>query len=363
MTVRPCFVRCLTWTGLLIFALKPGSSLIAQETKTAQSSTPAVATATPALSYRTLQGNESPLPAVFQQRAPKTVVELKAIEDHVTALFPKLAESTVHLSLGGRGGSQGSGVIVSRDGIILTAAHVVGPPGRPVTILTQDGHRHNGISLGRNTTLDGALVRFVDADRTDWPAAPVAQTAAQAGDWCAVLGHPGGYQKERGVVLRFGQVVFENEWIVQTDCELVGGDSGGPLFNMRGEVIGINTRIGESTEFNIHVPIDVFTRDWKRLLNSEEFRSHSGAYLGVTGVPATSGEGLLVERVIAGSPADKEGLKAGDVLLTFQGDRITSIEQLTELIGRRFPGQTARITLLRNGETLTLMPRLGIRNQ
>ncbi|HWL10599.1 MAG TPA: trypsin-like peptidase domain-containing protein [Planctomicrobium sp.] len=313
---------------------------------------------------RTLTASERPLPSVFTLPAPRNGAELKAIQDHVTQQFPTWAESTVNLAVGGRrGAAQGSGVIVSPEGLILTAAHVSGAPGQPVTITTHDGKSYPGITLGRNTTLDASLVRFEDPSRRDWPAAPVAMKAAVEGDWCAVLGHPGGYQSDRGVVLRLGRVILQNKWLIQTDCELIGGDSGGPLFNMRGEVIGINTRIGESTEFNIHVPIEVYTRDWKRLVDSEDFRTHSGAYLGLSGVPAPSGEGLLVEKLTPGEAAENQGIRVGDILLTCQGEKITDLAQLTELIGRRFPGQTAQITLRRNGETLTVTPRLGMRRE
>ncbi len=344
------FINILSVLGLML-VVGPTMPLVAQDAPD------------PTIQALRLSPEDRPLPSVFSKNAPQGVDELKKIQDHVTELYPSLAASTVNLSVsGGRGGSaQGSGVIVSPSGIILTAAHVVGAPGREVTITTHDGHRHSGIILGRNTSLDAALVRFEDTERQDWPAAPVAIGPARTGEWCAVLGHPGGYQRERGAVLRLGRVIFENQWLIQTDCELIGGDSGGPLFNMRGEVIGINTRIGESTEFNIHVPIEVFTRDWKRLMNSEEFRTHSGAFLGLSGSKAPTGEGLLVESITPGEAAERSGIQVGDILLACQDEKITDLPQLTEMIGRRFPGQTIRITLKRSGNTITISPRLGMR--
>ncbi|SFI98083.1 S1C family serine protease [Planctomicrobium piriforme] len=304
----------------------------------------------------------TPLPEAFAQPAPRSVADLKAIQDHVTKLVPQLKAVTVGLSVPAiGGGAQGSGVIVAPEGYILTAAHVAGPPGKPVTITTSDGKRHPGITLGRNSTLDASMVRFESTTRRDWPHAVVATESARSGDWCAVMGHPGGYQKDRGLVLRLGRVVQKNDWLVQTDCELVGGDSGGPLFNMRGEVIGINTRIGESTEFNIHVPAEVYTRDWKRLVAGEDFRTHSGAYLGLSGVPATTGEGLLVEKVQPGDAADRDGIKVGDILLTFEGEKIKDLAQLTELVGEEFPGQSVKITLQRDGQVRSVTLRLGMK--
>ncbi len=302
------------------------------------------------------------LPAVFSLPAPRNAADLKVIQDHVTSLYPTLSQATVNLSVNGPGGNaQGSGVFVAAEGIILTAAHVTGRPGRPVTVTLHDGSRYAGITLGRNTTLDASLVRIVESDRRDWPALPVAGSKAKAGDWCAVLGHPGGYQRDRRAVLRLGRVVYENKWQIQSDCELVGGDSGGPLFNMHGEVIGINTRIGESTEFNIHVPIEVYTRDWARLMNSEDFRTHSGAYLGVSGIAAPSGTGLLVQKVEAGEAAARAGVKVGDLIISCQGEKVTDLAQLTELIGQHFPGQSIRLVLSRDGEVVNLTARLGAR--
>lgn len=313
--------------------------------------------------FKTIDPSSVKIPAVFSLPAPRSAADLKTIQDHVTQLVPTLRAATVNLTLDtrrGGGGSQGSGVIVSSDGIILTAAHVGGRPGRPVSIVTNDGKLYQGVTLGRNVTMDASLVR-IESDRRDWPAVPVAVTPYKAGDWCLVLGHPGGYQEDRGIVLRLGRVVYCNKWLIQTDCELIGGDSGGPLFNMSGEVIGINTRIGEDTNFNIHVPIEVYTQDWNRLVAGEDFRTHSGAYLGLAGSKAPSGEGLVVDRVTSGDAAEREGIEVGDILLTFQGEKIVDLPQLTELVGRQFPGQAVKITLLRNGETKTVILRLGTR--
>jgi serine protease Do len=302
------------------------------------------------------------VPPVFSKPAPQSVQDLQAIQQHVIQLVPQLKAVTVNLTIHAHGaaGAQGSGVIVAPEGLILTAAHVTGMPGRSVTITTSDGKRYPGITLGRNATLDAAMVRF-ESSRRDWPWASVATSPTHPGEWCAVMGHPGGYQPERGLVLRLGRVVQKNEWMVQTDCELVGGDSGGPLFNMQGEVIGINTRIGESTEFNIHVPAEIYSRDWKRLLAGEEFRTHSGAYLGLSGSPAPSGEGLLIDRVVPGDVAEREGLRTGDILLTFQGENIHDLAQLTELVGQEFPGQSVKLTLLRDGQVRSVTLRLGMR--
>jgi serine protease Do len=91
------------------------------------------------------------------------------------------------------------------------------------------------------------------------------------GQWCVALGHPGGYQDDRGIVLRLGQVLDMSDQAITTNCTLVGGDSGGPLFDMDGRVIGINSRISEQLTNNMHVPVNAFREGgaWDRLLKGE----------------------------------------------------------------------------------------------
>lgn len=298
-----------------------------------------------------------PVPYAFDRPVPASVDELQEMQDHITKLIPRLMECTVNIFVGG---AEGSGVIVSSEGHIITAAHVVGPPGRTVSIRMPDGNRYRGRNLGRNLELDAALIK-INSDRTDWPHCKMATEFAEPGDWCLVVGHPAGYQKERGLVTRLGRVILENSWMIQTDCELVGGDSGGPLFGMDGRVIGINTRIGESTDLNFHVPIEAYTRDWDRLLASEDFRTHSGAYLGVSGVVKQGSLGMEVTEVYPNDPADRAGLMKGDILLTFQSRKVVSMQQLVDLVGQEKPGKSVKLGILRNGETLEMNLRLGMR--
>ena len=162
-------------------------------------------------------------------------------------------------------------------------------------------------------------------------------------------------------MLRLGRVILKNNWLVQSDCELIGGDSGGPLFNMRGEVIGINTRIGENTEYNFHVPAEAYLRDWKRLVASEDFHTHSGAYLGISGTPNTEGLGLVITDVYEGEPAEHAGVRAGDILLTFQGTKVTDLNQLIQLVGDERPGKSVTLGILRDGQPMDVTVRLAMR--
>jgi serine protease Do len=295
------------------------------------------------------------VPAAFGKDAPETMADLRNIEQHVVKLIPRLKECTVGLRVGR---AQGSGVIISSDGFIATAAHVVGQPGRPVVVIMPDGTEYSAITLGRNQTLDAALIKL-QSSRTDWPHAPFSREPSQLGDWCLAIGHPGGYQQDRGLVVRLGRVIIANKYFVQSDCELIGGDSGGPLFDMQGNVLAISSRIGEPTNYNFHVPASAYTGDWDRLVASEDFRSHSGAYLGVSGEAVTGG--IKVTKVFENTPASDGGIQVDDVIVTFQKKPVATIEELVSRVGNEMPGRMVTLEVLRENKPQTIRLRLAMR--
>jgi serine protease Do len=295
------------------------------------------------------------LPAVFSKRVPEGPDDLREMQAHLRSLAERLAACTVGLQIGP---AQGSGVIVSSDGYILTAAHVSGKPGRRVDIVLQDGKRYTGITYGRDDMLDAGLIKF-DVSR-EWPHADMAPAdSIEYGEWCVATGHPGGYHEGRAPVLRLGRVSVVTNRVLQSDCELVGGDSGGPLFDMHGRVIGINSRIGERTESNFHVPVGAFTKSWDRLVASESFKSPSGALLGVRGEPDPAG--LKITEASPGEPAAEAGVQVGDILVTFESKKITNIDELIKLVGTYQPKQKVDLELLRDGKLVELTVRLGFR--
>jgi serine protease Do len=302
---------------------------------------------------------EVPVPEAFSKDAPTDLEDLRAMETHVRMLVQKLRECTVSVQIGS---SQGSGVIVTADGYVLTAAHVIGRPGRECRVVLNDGTRIRGITRGSNSTIDAGLIQ-IDDDRYDgneWPHAPMAPLSSiDPGDWCLALGHPGGFDRRRGSVTRLGRVIYVSRRVLQSDCELVGGDSGGPLFDMQGQVIGINSRIQESTNANYHVPISAYHDSWDRLAAGEAFATHSGAFLGVSGEQV--GGGLRVTRVFEGGAAERAGVHVGDVIVTFESRKIDSLDTLRDIVGRIPPGESANLEILRNGRPMTLTVRLRIR--
>ena len=210
---------------------------------------------------------------------PETRRDLLTIQSAVKEVAKKALPCTVGLRLGG---AMGSGVIISEDGYILTAAHVVVPssrngspdpslafeaPGRRVQVLFQDGKVKEGRVLGLHTAADGALIKLDDDG--PWPFVPMADKNADIGDWCIAIGHPGGFDKERSSPVRLGRVIDKVPMVMRTDCVITGGDSGGPLFDLQGRVIGIHSRITKELDENFHVPVQTYLTAWDELMKGE----------------------------------------------------------------------------------------------
>jgi serine protease Do len=299
-------------------------------------------------------GAELQLPPVFSKRDPESLADLREMQGHIKAVSAKVGPTVVGIQIGG---AQGSGVIISKDGYVLTAGHVSGAPGRRARIILPSGDVVEGTTLGRNRVADAGLVK-IKGTREDWPHAPMAASESiDRGEWCLVMGHPGGYTKDRPAPLRFGRVLYVSKNTIQTDCELVGGDSGGPVFDMEGRVIGINSRIGPQTPMNFHAAIGAFHSDWDKLIASEDLQGHTGAFLGVSGEKVESG--VKVTTVFEKSPAEAAGVKIGDVIVTFQGKKVEDLDRLVDLVGLEPPGRRIKLQVLRDGKPKDFEFQLG----
>lgn len=167
------------------------------------------------------------------------------------------------------GGSMGSGVIISEDGLVLTAAHVVPEAGGEIVIVLADGTQVAGKALGVNRGIDSGMAQITTEGT--YPTAPVADSdTVWEGDWCIAFGHGGGVQTDRPAPMRLGRMLHvtsaskATRWLT-TDCTVISGDSGGPLFDLQGNVIGIHSNIGMSVLVNRHVPISAFHAQWDDL--------------------------------------------------------------------------------------------------
>jgi serine protease Do len=306
--------------------------------------------------------DDKPLPPVFEKAVPETKQDLQAIQRHVQALLKKTTPATVGLLVGG---AQGSGVIVSKDGIVLTAGHVSATADRKCQIVMPDGRHLAGKTLGANHEIDSGMIQITA--KGDFPFCEMANSAElKAGQWCMAIGHPGGWQKGRDPVVRLGRIQEARKSFIHTDCVLVGGDSGGPLFDMQGKVIGIHSRIGNLITANLHVPVDTYRDTWDRLAAGEEwgrnpfgFGKNSSAYMGLS-LDQESNDCRIVT-VNADSPADKAGLKINDIIRMFDGKKIATQADLYRLMQNKIPGNEVELVVLRGDDTVMLRIKLGKR--
>lgn len=296
------------------------------------------------------------LERLFGGAVPGSVADLRAMQDHVRQLTGQLVKTTVGVTVGN---AQGSGVIISKDGYVLTAAHVANRPNREVTFLLADGRKLKGKTLGLNRSLDSGLMKIDGVD--DLPFAEMGKTdGLKLGHWCLATGHPGGYQEDRQPVLRLGRVQWiSNDKTIVTDCTLVGGDSGGPLFDMYGRVIGINSRIASDIKANMHVPVSTFSETWDRLTKAEAWGHYPGEnpYLGVKGAPDATNAQLT--EVKPGSPAEKAKLEVGDIVLKFGKKDITDFKSLIDAVQETQPRENVKVLVQRGEETKELTVQIG----
>ncbi|MCM8533571.1 MAG: trypsin-like peptidase domain-containing protein [Lentisphaeraceae bacterium] len=283
--------------------------------------------------------------------------ELQKVQEKIKSLQAKARSVTVGLSARG---ASGSGVIVSEDGIIATAAHISTEPNTPVKVYLENGTTYNAIALGLHPKADVALIKITDKGIPKLPYSKLVKSSTVSkGDWCFVLGHPNGFDQERGSVLRIGRVIDLRTYLIWTDCTLLGGDSGGPLFDLDGNIIGINSRIFESNEDNIHGPADILLTYWDELLKSKKISdSKKKAFLGVG--TKSNGIGIKITEVVKNSSADRAGVKVGDVILSINREPILNTNELIEFLKDKKIGKEILINLIRSGEELQLKATLGL---
>lgn len=310
---------------------------------------------------------ESGLVGILKGSEPKNRNELIALEKQQAKVAKAANLVTVNLQ---HGNTQGSGVIITPDGFILTAAHVAGRPNQRINIILHDGTRVEGLTMGVNRNMDAGLVQIKKTVRdvaTDpWPHASIGVSEdLQQGQWCLAIGHPGGWTPDRPAVLRVGRLLRLMPSTLITDCALIGGDSGGPLFNLKGELIGIHSRIGIDVDDNMHVPVDVFAKSWSRLVKKEAWGALPGfkPAIGVRGAtgPEYDNECKII-RVDEDSPAAKAGIRAGDVILKFDGLLIQNFDQLKEAVDSVTPGERVTVEVLRGTVNIPLRLIVGVRD-
>jgi serine protease Do len=298
------------------------------------------------------RGNEAE--PIFAGDVPRTPGDLKAMERHVQKLYEKVRLATVRV-----GG--GSGVIVTEDGYVLTAGHVAPVPNRDLRIVLSDGRSVRARTLGSDRGIDAGLLKI--AEKGPWPYALMGKSnALKAGQWCLALGYPAGLKRGGRPVLRIGRVLASIPHVIRTDCPIMGGDSGGPIFDMQGNVIGISSRCDSRLTRNFHVPVDAYRNAWEKLVKGLAFNSRARGFLGITPYRGDEpADGAKIREVVDGSAAEKAGIKDGDVIVRFDGEEVKQFDDVRRMIREKKPGDAVEIIVRRGEKSLTFTVTLGER--
>ena len=282
-------------------------------------------------------------------------------DDPLQEFFRRFMPDSPDRERGPGGVGLGSGFIISQDGYVLTNAHVVG--GDEVTVRLADAKREfKAKVIGADERTDIALLKI---EATGLPTVKLGKSASlQPGEWVAAIGSPFGFENTitAGIVSATGRSLPAETYVpfIQTDVAVNPGNSGGPLINLAGEVVGVNSMIYSQTGgymgVSFAIPIEV------ALEVSKQLRAEGKVTRGRLGVriqPITKelaqsfklkeASGALIASVEPGSPADKAGLKPGDVVLAFNGQEIDDPNKLPRLVAATKPGQSATLRIWRNG--------------
>ncbi len=290
--------------------------------------------------------------SVLALRYPRNADQLRLLQQQVQRVAARTMPATVGVLVGQ---GAGSGVIVSADGLVLTAGHVIGKADRRAKILLSDGRRLTAKTLGANHGIDAGMLQ-IENPPADLPFMPIAKALPKIGEWVITLGQPGGTLNDRAPPLRLGRVLAGDDDWVCTDCTLVGGDSGGPLINLRGEVLAIHSSIGPKIVHNFHVPVVEIRKNWRRLLAGEVWgnvltdvvSTELRPLIGIAG--HTGQEQCLITEVFRGLPAYEAGVRPGDVILAVDGEAISTFDEVSKKVLQKRPGQKMRLKLERGGE-------------
>ncbi|KUJ95069.1 MAG: Protease Do [Desulfonauticus sp. 38_4375] len=270
--------------------------------------------------------------------------------------------------------SLGSGFIISPDGYIVTNNHVIeGADEITVTFQGKDGEKNYPAKVvGTDPETDLALLKI---DASNLPVLRFGNSdKLKVGQWVIAIGNPFGldHTVTAGIVSAKGRVIGSGPYdnFIQTDASINPGNSGGPLLNMDGEVIGINTAIIASGQgIGFAIPSNLAKRVIAQL---KEHKKVQRGWLGVTiqdidenmakalGLPKS--KGALVDSVTPGDPADKAGIKAGDVIIAVEGEEVKDTNDLTRRIGSLLPGTKVKISVWRKGKIKEFRVVLGERN-
>jgi serine protease Do len=266
----------------------------------------------------------------------------------------------------------GSGFIVDPKGYVVTNNHVIGSAGK-VEVILQDKTRYRAKVVGRDPKTDLAVLK-INADKPLPYVSLGDSSAAQVGDWVMAVGNPFGLggTVTTGIISARGRDINEGPYddFLQIDAPINRGNSGGPTFNLDGQVIGINTAIYSPNGGSVGIGFAIPSNEAKTIISQLEAHGKiSRGWLGVQIQPVTpaiaaslglkDAHGALVAVVTANGPAAQAGLKQGDVILAFNGTKVDELRDLPRLVAGAAPDSTASLSVWRDGRTVAVETTVG----
>jgi len=266
---------------------------------------------------------------------------------------------------------QGSGFFISADGYAVTNNHVV-DKAEHVDITTDDGKTYSAKVIGTDDRTDVALIK-VDG-RNDFPYVHLSDKSPRIGDWVLAVGNPFGLggTVTAGIVSAHGRDIHAGPYddFIQIDAAVNKGNSGGPTFDMDGDVIGVNTAIFSPSGGNVGIAFDIPAYTVKAVV--AQLKDHgvvTRGWIGVAIQPVTAeiadslgmknARGALVSEPQSGSPAQKAGIKAGDVIVSVNGETVTDARNLARRISAMAPGTSVKLGVIRDGRENSYTVTLG----
>jgi putative serine protease PepD len=329
-----------------------------------------------------LTGGDSPTTSTVVQPTASATGDTSSAALNSSAVFASVSPGVVEITAGGVSSTQsgpfgqgsssstatGTGFVADGQGHIVTAAHVI-DGASSVKVTFSDGTTRTATVTGKDDATDVAVLKVNPSGLTLHPLKLGSSASLGVGDAVAAIGSPFGYEESlsTGIVSGLDRTIqapngFTVSHAVQTDAAMNPGNSGGPIVDSSGRVIGIADQIAtngsaeQSSGVGFAVPIDLVKSE---LPNLQAGRPVTHAYLGIGTGEAPGTTGALVGSVTAGGPAQSAGLKAGDVVTAIGGKRITGSGDLVAAIASHSPGDSIKITVRRGSGTQTVTAKLG----
>ena len=321
-------------------------------------------------------GTSTVVTSVPAQPAVQTTVA--STSTSLTQLYKNAAPGVVDITVqqgdtsgfgpgGGTSQAEGSGFVVDTKGDIVTNAHVV-DGATSIKVRFQNGKTATATLVGEDNSTDIAVIKVDVASSLLHPLSFGSSKTVQVGDTVAAIGSPFGLPETMtsGIVSALGRTItapnnFSISGAIQTDAAINHGNSGGPLLTLDGLVIGVNAQIDSDSGGNdgvgFAIPADAAKSVADTLIAGGKVQH---AYLGIR-VSDAATSGAQITSVVSGSPADKAGFKAGDVITSIDGNTITGADDLTSQVGAHKPSDTITVTVTRNGSSKDIKVTLGTR--